>query len=500
MNNEFENNMFPQTGEDVIADSSAEEIIGQDEFIAEEVSAEEVSAGEAPEQEASFDDEPAEEAVYEEIPEEKAEYETNVVTDEKPKKKSRFLALKIIALVVVCCILLGGVFTILTELKDKHRGLDTKIGTSEYDLTKSESIAPQSAIAQIAQLRMPSVVAITSRSVSDVITFFGTYSQESTSSGSGIIIGQNETELLIVTNYHVVANSEKLSVVFSAVERELEIQSEKGMTNVFDNERIPSAIIKGYDAEKDLAVIAVYLDEIPKDVVDKIEIAPIGDSSKMLPGDSVIAIGNSLGYGQSVTTGIISAVNRKIRMQSSDGRSTVTNSFIQTDAAINQGNSGGALLDMAGNVIGINSAKIATTGVEGMGYAIPISDVETIIKNLMAQKSRELVAKEKQGYLGIMGSEVQEREAELYGIPMGVYVSEVTKGLAAEKAGIKKGDVITGFDGYGITTMSQLQDKLKYYAEGEKVTVTVKSPVDGKYKEKKVEVTLSNKSENTKEE
>ena len=440
-----------------------------------------------------------EESTYASAPVADAEFTPNVYSvpvmeEVKPKKKGGRTALKIIALVLASCIIFGGVFFVLTQFRGDHKSSDVKIPTTEYNLTTSETVAPTSEIAKIAQLRMPSVVAITNRSVSDVITFFGRYSQESTSSGSGIIIGQNDEELLIVTNYHVIANSKELSVVFSAVESELE---ENGGDNTFDNERIPSAVVKGYDAEKDLAVIAVYFDDIPEDILDKIEIAPIGDSSKMLPGDQVIAIGNSLGYGQSVTTGIISAVNRKITMQSTDGYGTVTNSYIQTDAAINQGNSGGALLDMAGNVIGINSVKIATTGVEGMGYAIPISDVESIIENLMSQSARTPVDKEKQGYLGITGSDVQERDSELYGIPAGVYVNSVTEGLGAEKAGLKKGCVITALDEYSITTMEQLQERLRYYEVGEKVILTVKFPKDGKYVEKEVEVKLSSREEVT---
>lgn len=495
MNNEFENNNFEnEETKNSIKESEIEKDFPETEvvFEAEPCPVEEEHTSLEPEEtvpEENFGPD-------EDIPhtEERVFFHEEV----KPKKKRRHTIVVIIALVLAGCIFLGGVLFAMTMMGNGHRRMNIKLGTSEYNLTKSETVTPNSEIAKIAQLRMPSIVAITNRSVSDVITFFGTYSQESTSSGSGIIIGQNDTELLIVTNYHVIANAKELSVVFSAVESELEAQSEKGSSTVFDNERIPSAIVKGYDAAKDVAVIAVYLDEIPEDVLAKIEIAPIGDSSKMLPGDQVIAIGNSLGYGQSVTTGIISAVNRKITMQSAEGYGTVTNSFIQTDAAINQGNSGGALLDMAGNVIGINSVKIATTGVEGMGYAIPITDVEPIIENLMAQKSRTVVDEDKRGFLGIMGSDVQERESEMYGIPAGVYVSEVTAGLGAEKAGLKKGCVITGFDGYSITTMSQLQDRLRYYAVGEVVTITAKVPKDGKYEEKEFKVTLSSRAENEK--
>ncbi len=415
-----------------------------------------------------------------------------------PKRNGWRTAIKIIAIVLASCIVFGGLYLVMTKFRKGHKSSDVKLGTSEYTLNESDSQAPESDISKIAQLRMPSVVAITNRSVSDVLTFFGTYEQESTSSGSGIIIGQSDKELFIVTNYHVIANSTELSVVFSPVENELEKQSENGNKNVFDNDRIPSAVVKGYDASRDIAVIAVYLDEIPEDVLSQVEIAPIGDSTKLLPGDRVIAIGNSLGYGQSVTTGIVSAVNRKIPMQSQDGRGTVTNAYIQTDAAINQGNSGGALLDMAGNVVGINSAKIITTGVEGMGYAIPISDVKQIIEELMSQDSRGVVDKEKQGYLGIMGSDVEERDTQIYGIPEGVYVSEVTKGLAADKAGMKAGCVITAIDGNTVTTMAQLQERLRYYSEGEAVTIKAKVPGEGKYEEKEYEVTLGKKSDSAK--
>ena len=266
-----------------------------------------------------------------------------------------------------------------------------------------------------------------------------------------------------------------------------------------DDIDIPNATVKGYDSNKDLAVIAVKLSDISPDVLAQIKSATIGDSSKLKPGDQVVAIGNALGYGQSVTTGIISAVNRNITMESADKTTTVTNSFIQTDAAINSGNSGGALLDMAGNLIGINSVKISTTGVEGMGYAIPISDVEEIIDELMVRQTRDVVADEKQGFLGITGADVSSTDYQAFGIPMGVFVNSVTEGLAAQKAGIKKGYVITKFDGYTITGISQLQDRLRYYKEGEKVKVTCMVPNDGGYKEKVFEVILSNRSKNIEE-
>ena len=414
-------------------------------------------------------------------------------------KKKSFL--KTVALVLVCGLVLGAGFGFANGIVKRLVLSRINIESTELVIKKAENgERAASDVALIAENCMPSVVAITNKSVSDVITFFGTYSQESTSSGSGIVIGRNDSELLIVTNYHVVANAKELSVVFSSVENRLEMQSDGKGAASLDDEAIPSAVVKGYDATKDLAVIAVELDDIPKEVLSEVKIAVIGDSSSLRPGDQVVAIGNSLGYGQSVTTGIISAVNRKITMQSSDGVSTVTNSFIQTDAAINQGNSGGALLDMNGNVIGINSVKIATTGVEGMGYAIPITDVESIIGELMTKKTRSVVDEKKQGFLGITGSDVSASTSEMYGIPVGVFVNSVEPGLAAEKAGIKRGYVITKFDGYTVSTISQLQDRLRYYEDGEKVKVTVEVPNGSEYEEKVIEVSLSNRSKNMKEE
>lgn len=245
-----------------------------------------------------------------------------------------------------------------------------------------------------------------------------------------------------------------------------------------------------------MAVIAVALKDIPTEIFDTIKIATMGDSTKLKAGDGVIAIGNALGYGQSTTRGIISAVNRKITMQGEDSSSQVTNSFIQTDAAINPGNSGGALLNMAGEVIGINSVKIASNGVEGMGYAIPITDVGDIIDELMVQKTRNVVDENKQGFLGITGRDVTQNTAQSFGIPMGVYVDSVTEGLAADNAGIKRGYVITKLDGYTVTDIAQLQDRLTYYSENEKVELTVQVPGENGYTEKKVTVTLSNRAKN----
>ena len=524
MNNEFENNLnqtqsadneeniaLTPEKEETIAEQAFDETVGASENVTEEVSPVQQYT---PQKSAEKDEVTAEEITENEQSQKYyAPYQNSSsgastfsgyntsspginVTHNAVKKPKRVWP-KVVALSVVAGILFGAAFGIANGISTNIMLKSRTVQHTKVTLNKGEATASGiSTVSQITQECTPSIVAITNRGVSDVKTFFGTYSQESTSSGSGIIIGQNDAELLIVTNYHVVANSRELSVVFSPVESKLESQiGEEGSANLEDAD-IPNATVKGYDSNKDLAVIAVKLEDISEDVLSQIKVATIGDSSTLKPGDQVIAIGNALGYGQSVTTGIISAVNRKITMESSDGSTTVTNSFIQTDAAINSGNSGGALLDMAGNLIGINSVKIATTGVEGMGYAIPISDVENIIDDLMVRQTRDKVDEKKQGFLGITGVDVTSTNNATFGIPVGVFVNSVTEGLAAEKAGIRKGYVITKFDGYSITTIAQLQERLQYYEEGEKVDVVVMVPEGDKYKEKTVNVELSNRSEN----
>ncbi len=413
----------------------------------------------------------------------------------RPTKKKKNSFIKIVAVSLIAGIVAGSAFGFANSLVTKFAYSNINIGTTKLEVSKGSENAETSDIAAITEACMPSVVAITNRSVSDVMTFFGTYSQESTSSGSGIIIGKNDSELLIVTNYHVVANSKELSVIFSSVEKKLEMQSDQNQAIKENSESIPAAIVKGYNQDKDLAVIAVALKDIPAEVLGEIKVAVIGDSSAIKAGDRVVAIGNALGYGQSVTTGIVSAVNRRITGETNEG--TIDNTFIQTDAAINFGNSGGALLNMSGEVIGINSAKISASGVEGMGYAIPISDVENIIDELMVKKTRKVVDEDKQGFLGITGRDVSSSVSESFGIPMGVYVDSVTKGLGAEKAGIRKGYIICAFDGYTITSIAQLQDRLTYYSAGEEIDVLVKIPSgESGYKEKTIKVKLSNKSKN----
>ena len=337
-------------------------------------------------------------------------------------------------------------------------------------LTTSSSSTGTSDVATIAKNAMPSIVSITNMSVQEVQSFFGgTQQQESTSVGSGIIIGQTDSELLILTNNHVVEGNEKLTVSF------------------VDNESV-EANVKGTDSTKDLAVVAVKISDVKDSTMDEIAVATMGDSSKLEVGEQVVAIGNALGYGQSVTSGIVSATERTL-----DGYEGGT--LIQTDAAINPGNSGGALLNSNGEVIGINTAKVATDSVEGMGYAIPISDASDTIQNLMNQETKTKVSEAEQGYLGIQGVDVSDESAKMYNMPTGVYISDVVKNGGAQQAGLTKGSVITGLEGTTISDMNSLKEQLQYYRVGDKVKVTVQGPGNnGEYTEKTVEVTLGSKS------
>ena len=341
-------------------------------------------------------------------------------------------------------------------------------------------------VSDIAAAAMPSIVSITNKSVQEVQNYFSQFgyggypqTQETESQGSGIIIGKNDTELLIVTNNHVVENADTLSACF------------------IDN-NVLEAKVKGTDADNDLAVIAVPLDSISDETMSAIAVANIGDSDSLKVGEQVVAIGNALGYGQSVTTGIASAVNRTLSGSSSEAGTDDSNAatYIQTDAAITPGNSGGALLNMNGEVIGINSAKLASTEVEGMGYAIPMSRASDIIENLMNKTTREKVAEGEQGSLGIKGADVTSEAEEIYGLPKGVYISDVTQGSAAEKAGITPGSVLTKFDGESVTAISQLQNLLQYYKAGETVEVTLQVPgQNNSYEEKTVSITLGSSTD-----
>ena len=340
-------------------------------------------------------------------------------------------------------------------------------------------------VSDIAQAVMPSIVSITNKSVQEVQNYFSlfgygysgeTIPQETESRGSGIIIGKNDTELLIVTNYHVIADADTLSVAFN------------------DNQ-VYEANTKGTDPDNDLAVIAVPLESISADTMSQIAVASIGDSDSLKVGEQVVAIGNALGYGQSVTTGIVSATNRTLNSNMNTANTSEDSAdqpaYIQTDAAINPGNSGGALVNMKGEVIGINSAKLASTEVEGMGYAIPVSRVSDIIEKLMNETTRSKVSEDQKSSIGITGITVTESVNSVYGIPSGVYVAGVTEGSGAEKAGLRKGDVITKFDGKNITQIQELTELLQYYPAGETVELTIQTiGSDNAYTEKMVSVTL----------
>ena len=392
----------------------------------------------------------------------------------KPKKGY----MKKVALVVGAAVLFGAVGGVTMQgtsyLTGKLLGKNTKstVGTtktvSNAKLTTSTSTVT-SDVSDIVENTLPSIVSITNMSVQEVQNFFGGISQqESESAGSGIIISQNDSELLVVTNNHVVEGSDTLTVTFN------------------DGNSV-EAQIKGTDSARDLAVVAVPLDKISDDTMNAIKVATLGDSDSLKVGEPAIAIGNALGYGQSVTTGIVSATGRTI--DGFDGE------YIQTDAAINPGNSGGALLNANGEVIGINSAKINSSAVEGMGFAIPISDASDVIQNLMNKETRSKVSDEERGYLGIKGYDVSEEGAQMYNMPTGVYVKEVMSGGGAEKAGLTKGSIITGFEGSSISSMSSLQEQLQYYKAGEEVTLTVQiSDKNGEYTEKDIKVTLGKNS------
>ncbi|MGN1377211.1 MAG: S1C family serine protease [Dorea sp.] len=362
-------------------------------------------------------------------------------------------------------IIAGKITGKVTTSDTSDKQAKTTATANSTKLTTSSGTTVTTDIAQIVKNTMPSVVSITSMSVQQVQSFFGgIQEQQSESAGSGIIIGQNDDELLIVTNNHVVEGSDTLTVSF------------------IDEESV-EANIKGTNPDKDLAVVAVPLENVKDSTMDEIAVATLGDSTELQVGEPAIAIGNALGYGQSVTTGIISATNRSI--ESYDGE------LIQTDAAINPGNSGGALLNANGEVIGINSAKIAQEQVEGIGYAIPISDASDIITNLMNQETKTKVAEEERGYIGIKGVDVTDDSAQMYNMPTGVYISEVLSGTGAEKAGLTKGSVITAINGTTVDSMEALQEQLQYYRIGEKVTLTIQIPEkNGEYDKKDVEVTL----------
>lgn len=376
--------------------------------------------------------------------------------------------------------------TTLTYAKSEKKDSDASDSKSDTGKDTGSTAKGSLDVSEIVSEALPSIVSITTKSVQEVQNYFGMYGmygyapqqqeQEVEGSGSGIIVGKNDDELLIATNYHVVEGADTLSVAFT------------------DGNAV-EASVKGFDEERDLAVVSVSLDDVEDDTMDAISIANIGSSDDLKVGEQVVAIGNALGYGQSVTTGIVSAKNRRMDSDNntvtdgSDDSSDGVN-LIQTDAAINPGNSGGALLNMEGEVVGINSAKLASTEVEGMGYAIAISDVTDILQNLMNETSRDKLDDSEHGVLGIKGSSVSSEAVQMYGIPAGVFVKKVTEGGAADKAGLKENSVITEFNGKTVSSNNQLIEYLSYYEPDEEVELTVQVPHGTSYKEETVKVTL----------
>lgn len=409
-------------------------------------------------------------------------------------------------LIAICCGLCFGIFGGLgfqavdtaTEILKGAVGFEAKVEekaskaeenieeaaaekVQEENIAQVDSNAVVSAtvtdVTEVVQNVMPSVVSINNKYIEKTSFFGQEYSREAEGAGSGIIVGKNETELLLVSNFHVIESAEELTVQF------------------IDGSQV-QAQIKGTDADKDLAVIAVQLKDIEIETMDKIAIAKLGDSTALTVGEPVIAIGNALGYGQSVTTGVVSALNRpiyveetSIDMYAAEGDQEV-NTFIQTDAAINPGNSGGALLNIKGEVIGINSNKIGGSAVEGMGYAIPISDAQPIIEDLMSKETRLKVDDDKKGYLGITGVNVYQEYAQIYGVPEGVYVSSVMEGTGAEAAGLQIGDIIIALNEEEVSSMDELKEELAYYEEGTAVNLTIMRAGTLGYETIEVEITL----------
>lgn len=407
--------------------------------------------------------------------------------DKKSKKKMP-KAIAVIGLALLFGVVSSATFLTSNILGSKILGLDTSSSDKgearqttpvTSSLSKSTT-AVTSDVSTIVENVMPSVVSITNLSVQQVQNFFGgVYQQEMQSAGTGIIISQTDEELLIVTNYHVIQGTENLTVTFS-------------------DETSVEANVKGSDPSHDVAVIAVPKNQVSADTMDHISVATLGDSTQLKVGEPAIAIGNALGYGQSVTTGVISAMGRDANPVDETTGQTIGSDvkMIQTDAAINEGNSGGALINANGEVIGINSSKLAGTKVEGIGYAIPISDVSDIIDRLMNQKTKYKVAEGHQGYIGIVGFDVASESAQRFHMPTGVYIEEVIEGGGADRAGITKGNIITAINGSGVNGMSALMKELTYYAVGEKVTLTIQIPENnGEYTEKEVEVTLGKQAE-----
>ena len=408
---------------------------------------------------------------------------TDPSRDERKPKKGFSKAVAVVGFAVLFGVVSSAVFLTSNIIGSRILGLDDSQETTEASsdrvssgtsLSRSSSVVT-SDVSDVVDKVMPSIVSITSMSVEEVQNFFGgTYERTSEGAGTGIIIGQTDTELMIVTNNHVVEGSDTLTVTFN-------------------DESSVEANIKGTDSTYDVAVIAVPVESVSADTMEQISVATLGDSTTLKVGEPAIAIGNALGYGQSVTTGVISALDRQVSTTNSQTGETQESGakLIQTDAAINEGNSGGALVNINGEVIGINSAKLIGDSVEGIGYAIPISDVSDLIQSLMSQETKTRVDEADRGMIGIMGISVSDAFSQEIDMPAGVYVTEVTSGGGAEEAGMTRGCIITGINGTTVDSMDALQQQLAYYAKGETVTLTIQIPqTNGEYEESTIDVTL----------
>ena len=438
------------------------------------------------------------------------------ISDKKPTRKKQRSRNKLgttIGLAVVFGLVAGIVFQGVNLTTERFLETDTeqknqvetaqltKETTADSKDTQNSVVSSEvtGSVASVAKTAMPTGVAITSVSIQEIPYYFGfgfssrsTQQYSSEGSGSGIIVGENDDELLIATNNHVVSGATTLNVCFMGSDV-VSAEQETAETAADDSadinvEDAVSAKIKGTDESNDLAVIAVAKADIPQDTLSEIKIAQLDTSDDLEVGEQVVAIGNALGYGQSVTSGWISALNRTISTDDMTG-----SGLIQTDAAINPGNSGGALLNMKGEVIGINSAKFASNAVEGMGYAIPISKAQPILEDLMSRETRDKVDSSEASYLGINPLDLSAEVTAMFDMPEGVFVSSVSTGEAADNAGIRKGDIITGFDGQTVTGRDDLNDKMKYYAAGETVDITIARAQNGQYVEQTVQVTLGSR-------
>ena len=409
-----------------------------------------------------------------------------VAEEKQPgKKEKRISSLQkkwgmIIAMALVFGLIAGGTMYGVNAAANRVYS-QSHISKTDTDSSKDSS---GSGVEEVAENAMPSVVTISTMSVEEMRSFFGgTQQYEVEGAGTGVIVGKNDTELLIATNNHVVEGATSLSVGFI-------------------DESTVAAEVKGTDADNDLAVVSVKLSDISTDTMNQIKVASIGDSDDLKLGEQVVAIGNALGYGQSVTSGYVSALDRDLSLTDENGNTINSTGLIQTDAAINPGNSGGALLNMKGELIGINEAKSGTTAsgttVDNIGFAIPINKAETSLQDLMTLETRQKVSEEQASYLGIEGASVTSDEKEKYDIPSGVVVASVVEGGPADQAGIQQGDIITELDGRSVSTIEGLQDTLQYYASGETVKITVQRRGDSGYEEQSLDITLGSAKEASK--